>query len=72
MGMIKLNNRPFVTTKDRMTVLELKRLADVSELERIYELGSGRVLADAEVIDAEAAEYGSTLDWERGACPSGR
>lgn len=65
--MIKLNNKKIVTPKDQMTVKELKPLADVSELERIYELDSGRVLADAEIIDTENAEYGSTLDWERGA-----
>jgi hypothetical protein len=66
MGMIKLNSKPIVTTKDRMTVQELKRIADISALERIYELDSGRVLGDTEVIDAENAEYGSTLDWQRG------
>jgi hypothetical protein len=66
MGLIKLNNKSIVTPKARMTVQELKRIADISALERIYELDSGRVLADTEVIDAENAEYGSTLDWQRG------
>lgn len=66
MGLIKLNNKPIVTPKDRITVQELKRIADISALERIYELESGRVLVDTEVIDSENAEYGSTLDWQRG------
>jgi hypothetical protein len=66
MGLIRLNNKPIVTPKDKITVRELKRLADISALERIYELDSGRVLVDTDVIDAENAEYGSTLDWQRG------
>ena len=66
MGLIKLNNKSIVTPTSKMTVHEFKRLADISALERIYELSSGRVLGDTEVIDTEEAEYGSTLDWERG------
>ena len=66
MGLTKLNNKPIITPTSKMTVQEFKRLADISALERIYELSSGRVLGDTEVIDTDGAEYGSTLDWERG------
>lgn len=66
MGQPKLNNRAITTPKDQMTVGEFKRLAEVSELERIYDLKTGRVLADAETIDTRESEYGSTTDWERG------
>jgi hypothetical protein len=38
----------------------------VSELERIYELQTGRVLEDDELIDTRDAAYGATADWERG------
>lgn len=66
MGLPKVNNKVIVTPKDRMTVIEFKRLADISKLERLYELQTGRVLEDVEVIDTREAEYGSTTDWERG------
>jgi hypothetical protein len=66
MGLTKLNNKPIVTPKSKMTVQEFKRIADISALEKIYELDSGRVLGNTEVINTEDAEYGSTLDWERG------
>lgn len=66
MGLPKLNNRVIVTPRDKMTVAEFKRLGDVSELERIYELDTGRVLDDADLIDTREAAYGSTADWERG------
>ena len=66
MGLPKLNNKVIVTPKDRMTVAEFKRLGDVSELERIYELQTGRVVEDGELIDTREAAYGSTADWERG------
>ena len=66
MGLPKLNNKVIVTPKDSMTVIEFKRRAEVSDLERLYDLRSGRVLEDAEVIDTRKAEYGSTTDWERG------
>ena len=66
MGLPKLNNKVIVTPKDQMTVAEFKHLGEVSELERLYELQTGRVLDDAEVIDTREAAYGSTADWERG------
>ena len=66
MGLTKLNNKAIVTPKDRMTVAEFKRLGDVSELERLYELQTGRVLENNEVIDTRESAYGSTADWERG------
>jgi hypothetical protein len=66
MGLPKLNNKGINTPTDRMTVREFKRVAEISDLERIYDLQTGRVLGDAEVIDTRDAEYGSTTDWERG------
>jgi hypothetical protein len=66
MGLPKLNNKLIVTPKDQMTVAEFKRLGDVSELERIYELQTGRVLENGDVIDTKAGTYGSTADWQRG------
>ena len=66
MGLPKLNNRVIVTPRDNMTVAEFKRIGDVSELERIYELETGRVLDDTDLIDTREAAYGSTTDWERG------
>ena len=55
MGLPKLNNKVIVTPKDRMTVAEFKRLGDVCELERIYELQTGRVLENGELIDTRDA-----------------
>jgi hypothetical protein len=66
MGLAKLNNRPIVTPSDKMTVAEFKRLAEVSALEKLYDLQTGRVLEETEQIDTREAEYGSTVDWERG------
>lgn len=66
MGQSKLNNRLIITPDDRMTVAEFRRVAEVSELERIYDLQTGRVLEDSEVIETAGHEYGSTSDWERG------
>ena len=66
MGLTRVNNRPIVTTKDLMTVEELKKVAGISELERLYALDTGRVLTDAELIDTREAEYGATAAWERG------
>lgn len=66
MGLPKLNNRVIVTPKDTMTVAEFKRLGDISELDRIYEIQTGRVLEDGEVIDTRDAAYGATADWQRG------
>ena len=66
MGLPKLNNKVIVTPKDQMTVAEFKRLGDVSELDRIYELQTGRVLEDGELIDTRDATYGATADWQRG------
>ncbi len=66
MGLPKLNNKIIVTPKDRMTVAEFKRLGDISELDRIYDLNSGRVLEDGELIDTRDAAYGATADWELG------
>ena len=66
MGLPKLNNKVIVTPKDQMTVAEFTRLGDVSELERLYELQTGRVLENGELIDTRDAAYGSTADWERG------
>lgn len=66
MGLPKLNNKVIVTPRDQMTVAEFKRLGDVSELERIYEIQTGRVLENGDVIDTRDAAYGSTADWERG------
>ena len=66
MGLPKLNNKVIVTPKDQMTVAEFKRLGDVSELERLYELQTGRVLDNGELIDTRDTAYGSTADWERG------
>ena len=66
MGLTKLNNKLIVTPKDQMSVGEFKRLGDVSELERIYELQTGRVLENGELIDTREGAYGSTADWERG------
>lgn len=62
MGLPKINNKVIVTPKDRMTVAEFKRLGDVSELERLYELQTGRVLENGELIDTWDAAYGSTAD----------
>ena len=66
MGLPKINNQTVVTPADRMSVAELKSLGEISELERLYDLQSGRALDDAEVVDTRDAEYGSTTDWERG------
>ncbi len=66
MGLPRINNQTVVTPADRMIVAELKSLGEISELERLYDLQSGRVLDDAEVVDTRDAEYGSTTDWERG------
>ena len=66
MGLPKINNETVVTPADQMTVAELKRLGEISELERLYDLQTGRVLDDAEVVDTRDATYGSTIDWERG------
>lgn len=66
MGLSKLNNKVIVTPKDQMTVAEFKRLGDVGELERIYDLHTGQVLEDNQLIDTREAAYGSTTDWERG------
>lgn len=65
MGLTKLNNK-MITAPDRTTVAELKRLGDISALDRIYELQTGRVLEDNDLIDPRNAAYGSTTDWERG------
>jgi len=66
MGLTRINNNPVVAPTAEMTVRDLKRLAGISELERLYELDSGRVLNDTEVIDTNETEFGATLDWERG------
>ena len=66
MGMPKINNKPIVTPSDEMPVADLKRLAEISELEQLYDLKSGRILANDEVVDTREAAYGSTTDWERG------
>jgi len=66
MGMPKINNKPIITPSDEMSVADLKRLAEISELEQLYDLKSGRVLANDEVVDTREAAYGSTTDWERG------
>ncbi len=66
MGMPKINNKPIITPSDEMTVADLKQLAEISELEQLYDLKSGRVLANDEMVDTREAAYGSTTDWERG------
>jgi hypothetical protein len=66
MGLPKINGKAIVTSQDQMTVAAFKRVAEISALERIYDLPTGRVLEDTEVIDTREAEYGSTTDWERG------
>ncbi len=66
MGLPKLNDKAIVTSQDQMTVAEFKRVAEISELERIYDLRTGRVFEDTDVIDTHEAQYGSTTDWERG------
>jgi hypothetical protein len=66
MGMPKINNQPIITPSDEMSVADLKRLAEISDLEQLYDLKSGRVLANNEVVDTREAAYGSTMDWERG------
>ena len=56
MGLTKLNNKPIVTLKDEMSIAEFKKTAELSELERIYDLRTGRVFDDADIIDTREAE----------------